>query len=550
MKARFDSKAYFNPGDKVLVVLPVVGSALSARFSGPYVVERRVSDTNYLILTPERRRKTRLCHVNMLKPFHVRQGVSQPVLTTSVQSTEVVNEEDLEEPCVAQQSGRLSNSEILSNVNSYLSYLSDDQRTDVRDLLQAYSPLFGDVPSRTTVLEHDLDVGSVSPIKQHPYRCSPEKREIMKKEVGYLLENGLARPSCSPWSSPCLLVPKSDGTPRFCTDFRKVNAVTVTDSFPLPRIEDCIDDIGPAAYITKLDLLKGYWQVPLTSRASDISAFVTPDHFLQYTVMAFGMKNAPATFQRLMHLVLCNVANCNVYLDDVVVFSNSWSDHVCTLQEVFERLSSARLTLNLAKCEFGKAVVTYLGKVVGHGQVRPMTAKVEAILAYPTPATRRDLRRFLGLVGYYRCFCRNFSTLVAPLTALCSPSVPYRWTDDCEAAFKAAKSLLCSAPVLSAPNYSRPFSLEVDASAVGAGAVLLQDDDDGVPHPTCYFSAKFKKHQVHYSTIEKETLAMLLALQHFEVYVSSTSVPVLVYTDHNPLVFLARMFNHNQRLMR
>lgn len=440
--------------------------------------------------------------------------------------------------------------QFMSNLDTNLSYLTLDQQGDVLALLQSYPTLFGDTPSRTNVLEHDIDVGSATPIKQHAYRCPQEKREAMRKEVKYLLENGLAKPSHSPWSSPCLLAPKSDGTPRFCTDFRKVNAVTVPDSFPLPRMDDCIDDIGPAVHITKLDLLKGYWQVPLTPRASEISAFVTPDHFMQYTVMAFGMRNAPATFQRLMHLVLSDVANCNVYLDDIVVFTYSWTDHMQTLREVFKRLSKANLTLNLAKCEFGKATVTYLGKVVGHGQVRPVNAKVEAVLSYPTPTTRRELRRFLGLAGYYRCFCKNFSMLVAPLTALCSPSVPFVWTDECVSAFDAAKSLLCSAPVLSAPDYTKPFSLEVDASATGAGAVLLQEGEDCVSHPVSYFSAKFKKHQLNYSTIEKETLAMLLALQHFDVYVCSTSVPVSVYTDHNPLVFLAQMYNHNQRLMR
>lgn len=557
MKERFDKKAvarHFNPGDKVLLLLPTLGSALSARFSGPYVVDKKVSDTDYLILTPERRRKTRLCHINMLKPFHERSDCSpQSVLTVSpvlAVCSESPMEEDLVEPCAAHECGRLSNSEFMIDLDSQLAYLPAEQRSDIVALLWSYPSLFADTPSRTNVLEHDIDVGSAAPIKQHAYRCPIDKREALKKEVEYLLENDLAKPSRSPWSSPCLLAPKSDGTPRFCTDFRKVNAVTVPDSFPLPRMEDCIDCIGPAVHITKLDLLKGYWQVALTSRASDVSAFVTPDHFLQYTVMAFGMRNAPATFQRLMHLVLGGVPNCNVYLDDIVIFSDSWSDHVATLSEVFQRLSQANLTVNLAKCEFGKATVTYLGKVVGHGTVRPMNAKVEAVLSYPTPSTRRELRRFLGLAGYYRCFCKNFSVLVAPLTALCSPSVPFVWSEECERAFTAAKSLLCSAPVLSAPNYSKSFSLEVDASATGAGAVLLQDDDTGVPHPVSYFSTKFKKHQLNYSTIEKETLAMLLALQHFYVYVSSTHSPVCVYTDHNPLVFLSKMYNHNQRLMR
>ena len=314
-------------------------------------------------------------------------------------------------------------------------------------------------------------------------------------------------------------------------------------------MDDCIDSIGPAVFISKLDLLKGYWQVPLTERASDISAFVTPDNFLQYIVMAFGMRNAPATFQRLMQLVLGDVPHCNVYLDDVVVYSDMWADHVASLRVVFQRLAAASLTLNLAKCEFGKATVTYLGKQVGHGQVRPVNAKVTAVLEYPCPATRRELRRFLGMVGYY-CFCRNFSVVVAPLTSLCSPAVPFVWTTACQRAFDSAKSLLCSAPVLAAPDFARPFQLEVDASAVGAGAVLLQEGESVVQHPVCYFSIKFKNHQLNYSTIEKETLAMLLALQHFEVYVGCSSTPVLVYTDHNPLVFLAHMRNSNQRLMR
>ncbi len=251
-----------------------------------------------------------------------------------------------------------------------------------------------------------------------------------------------------------------------------------------------------------------------------------------------------------MNIVLGDVPQCNVYLDDVVVYSNDWESHLASLKIVFERLANAALTLNLAKCDFARATVTYLGKQVGQGQVRPVEAKVAAVLAYPVPTTRRELRRFLGMTGYYRCFCKNFSVVVAPLTKLCSPTVPFVWTSECDYAFAAAKSLLCSAPVLAAPNFTLPFQLEVDASGTGAGAVLLQAGEDGVTHPVSYFSTKFKRHQLNYSTIEKETLAMLLALQHFEVYVCSSPSPVTVYTDHNPLVFLNQMYNHNQRLMR
>ncbi len=247
-------------------------------------------------------------------------------------------------------------------------------------MLGNFPNLFNDVPPGTSVIAHDISVGSASPVKQHAYRCPLSKREAMKREVAYLLQNGFAVPSISPWSSPCILVPKADGSSRFCTDFRKINSVTVPDAFPLLRIDDCIDSLGAAKYITKLDLLKGYWQVPLTERASEISAFVTPDSFLQYTRMAFGLRNAPATFQRLMSLVLGDVLNCNVYLDDVVIYSSSWVEHLSILYDVFHRLSAASLTLNLRKCEFAKASVTYLGKQVGNGQIRPLDGKIAAVL--------------------------------------------------------------------------------------------------------------------------------------------------------------------------
>jgi hypothetical protein len=403
----------------VLVLLPVQGSALTAKFSGPYVVERKLSETDYIIRTPDRRRKTRLCHVNMLKFFHSRDGdLVEPVQTPTVAVVGAViitstslsdgSDVDLATPCEDHLCGRLANSEFMATLDQQLSYLPTSQRQDVIDLLHTHPNILGNVPSRTTVLEHDINVGDARPIKQHAYRSPITKREAMRKEVSYLVEHGLATASYSPWSSPCLLTVKSDGTFRFCTDFRKVNAVTVTDSFPLPRMDDLIDRVGPAKCITKLDLLKGYWQVPLTQRASEISAFVTPDAFMQYTVMPFGVKNAPATFQRLMQLVLGNLPNCSVYLDDVVVYTEDWGSHMSSLGMVCQRLADASLTLNLAKCEFGKATVTYLGKQVGQGQVRPLNAKVTAILSLPTPTTRRELRRFLGMVGYYRCFCQNF----------------------------------------------------------------------------------------------------------------------------------------------
>ncbi len=290
--------------------------------------------------------------------------------------------------------------------------------------------------------------------------------------------------------------------------------------------------------------------MPLTDRASEISAFATPDVFLQYKVLAFGLKNAPATFQRLMSKVLSNVKNCEAYLDDVVCYSDTWDSHLKTLEEVFSRFQEANLTLNLTKCDFCHAKVTYLGKEVGHGTVRPVESKVRAIIDFPSPKSKRELRRFLGMAGYYRNFCKNFSDVVKPLTDSLRKDVSFVWSSNCQIAFDSLKTLLCSSPVLAAPDFTKPFKLEVDASGTGAGAVLLQEDDHGIDHPVCFYSKKFNRHQLNYSTIEKEALALLLALQQFEVYIGSSSQPVEVFTDHNPLVFLHRMCNKNQRLMR
>lgn len=230
MKGRFNKKAVerkFNAGDQVLVLLPVTGSALSTRFSGPYDVERKLPETDFVIRTPERTRKTRLCHINMLKSFHSRgEALAKPVQTTmvaaAVGATSLAgdwSETDLATPCEDHMCGRLANSKFMATVAQQLSYLPTPQWQGIINLLHTHPTILGDVPSRTTVLAHDIEVGDARPIKQHAYRSPIAKREAMKREVSYLVEHSLAKPSYSPWSSPCLLTPKSDGTPRFCTDF-------------------------------------------------------------------------------------------------------------------------------------------------------------------------------------------------------------------------------------------------------------------------------------------------------------------------------------------
>ena len=289
---------------------------------------------------------------------------------------------------------------------------------------------------------------------------SPGKRRILKEEVQFLLQHGLAEPSNSEWASPCVLVPKPDGSFRLCTDYRKVNQLTRADSFPLTRIDDIIDSVGNAAYVTKLDLLKGYYQIPLSEEAKKISAFVTPDGLYQYTVLPFGMRNAPAVFQRLMSVITTGLEGVSVYLDDLVVYSSSWPQHLAALKALFQRLSDAKLTVNLAKSEFGHARITFLGHEVGGGIVASVAAKVDAICKVPIPSNQKAVQRFLGMAGYYRRFCPNFSVVAAPLTDLVSPHKKFEWSPACQTAFDNICSLLITTPVLrrfssSIPSTSR-----------------------------------------------------------------------------------------------
>ena len=361
---------------------------------------------------------------------------------------------------------------------------------EIRCLLHEFPEVMSDTPGLTDVIEHDVELIDERPIKQHPYCLNPVKAEIVKKEIDYMLDNNLVVKSKSSWSSLVVLVDKEDNQHRLCVDYRKVNSVTKPDNYPLPRVIDCLDAVGAATCITKLDMLKGYWQVPLTPRAREISAFVTPHGSYECLVMPFGMRNAASTFQRLMHLILHDIENCMVYLDDIVVFSASWENHLATLRKVLSAISKAHLVINLKKCEFAKAKVTYLGHNIGHGMVTPKDSYVQAINNNETPTNKR----FLGMVGYFRRFVPNFVDVAAPLNCLLKKGVTFKWSNECETAFSDLKSTLTNFPVLRTPDFEAPFMLAVDASDHGVGAVLFQRGDGSFSHPVAYFSKTLDKY--------------------------------------------------------
>ncbi|CAJ0964630.1 unnamed protein product [Ranitomeya imitator] len=315
----------FNPGDRVLVLVPTVESKFLAKWQGPYEVVEKLGEVNYKIHQPGRRKPFQVYHVNLIKPWQDR----EPTVTPSL----------------------LSNPEGEVGAVTIAETLSKTQKQQCRELLQKNRDLFSELPGYTKVIEHEVLTEPHVRVNVKPYRIPEARREVISKEVERMLRLGVIEESKSGWSSPIVLVPKPDGEWRFCNDYRKLNEVSKFDAYPMPRVDELIERLGPARYITTLDLTKGYWQIPMAQEAKEKTAFSTPDGCFQYVRMPFGLQGAPATFQRAMDRVLApHKAYAAAYLDDIVIFSPDWESHLEKVQAVFDAIREAGFTINPKKC--------------------------------------------------------------------------------------------------------------------------------------------------------------------------------------------------------
>ena len=403
-----------------------------------------------------------------------------------------------------------------------------------------------DVPGRTKKMTHHIRTTDNMPIRQKPYRIPQAYKEKVNQELEEMERNGIIEKSESEWAFPLVIVTKKDGGVRLCVDYRQLNQITKFDAYPMPRIEELLDKIGNAGYITTLDLAKGYWQVPMDPEDREKTAFTSPRGLYQFITMLSG---APATFQRIMDDVLRGTDTfAGVYLDDIVIHSTSWGDHLRHLTEIFGRLKEAGLTIKREKCNFATRDCMYLGYRIGQGGVRPEQSKIQAVDKVSRPETKNDVRAFLGMTGYYRRFVQNYAMIAEPLTELTRKNMPTKieWTGRAELAFQRLKKMLVSAPLLKNPDFTRTFILQTDASGVGVGAVLSQGEEED--YPVAYFSRKLLPRERAYSTVEKECLAIVLAVKHFRVYLLGRSF--IVQTDHRALQWLHHFKEKNARLTR
>ena len=369
-------------------------------------------------------------------------------------------------------------------------HLNEKDRIKLAQLLSEFSDVFDDKLDTCNVTSHKINTGRSTPIKQRPRRLPYAYRYEADQQIQEMLANGIITPSVSPWSSPIVLVRKKNGDLRFCVDYRKLNQITVNDSHPLPLISDLLDSVKDAKYFSLLDLRSGYWQIPVAQEDRAKTAFVTQNGLYEFTRMPFGLKTAPATFQRAMEVILAGLTFeiCLCYLDDVIVFGKTLTEHNDRLKTVLTQFRDNNLRVKLAKCVFASPQVTYLGHCISQQGVSPDPTKLTAVAEIPLPSNIKEVRTFLGLTGYYRRFIANYATVAQPLTKLTSKEYcnNFVWTDECTAAFDKLKQLLCSAPILCYPDFDREFMLQTDASDVGQGAVLSQIDKSGNEHVVAY----------------------------------------------------------------
>ena len=442
-----------------------------------------------------------------------------------------------------------SDEELRAKVDKGNDHLTKPQRTRLLALLRRFKFMFRKKPGRTDKVQHVIDTGDTRPIRGGRYRQSEKERATIREIVKDMQEMGVVRPSKSPWGASVVLVPKKDGTTRFCVDYRRLNEVTLKDVYPLPRIDATLDQLGGCKFFTAMDLTSGYWQVDMKDEDAAKTAFITPDGLYEFTAMPFGLCNAPATFQRLMDQVLGNLRYeyALVYLDDVMVHSKTFDEHLVHLEAVLTCLKKANLACKLKKCSFAQESTVYLGHVVSGKGIEPEPSKLEAVKLFAPPRSVKEIRMFIGFVGYYRRFIDKFSAIAKPLNELLRKTVDWHWGVEQQDAFETLRDALITAPILQMPDFTKNFTIRTDASYNGLGACLLQGEGDE-RMPIAYASRSLKPAETRYTATEIECLGMKWAVNQFRPYVHGRRFTL--ETDHVALKWLRTVQHNNARLIR
>ena len=547
-KHYYDKKARprtLEVGDQVLILLPTASNKLLMQWKGPFTIEKIVSTNDYGVNVNG---KVKTFHINMLKKYLQREDTATACAGIDITDVATIQEdpeyekEDLLEMTPVKGKESIEDIEIGDKIE-------EEQKHQIIELIREYEDIFTDIPGTSTLGEHKVELTTSEPIRSKPYPVPHSVRESLKKDIQSMLDMSIIRKSSSPYASPVVIVQKPDGSNRICIDYRKLNRVTVFDPEPMVTADDLFAKIGRSRYFTKLDFTKGYWQIKVRSEDIPKTAFVTPDGQFEFLKMPFGMVNAGATYVRSMRSLLKGLNNVESYIDDVLVHTATWHEHLLTLRELFQKIRNANLTVRPTKCTLATDKVDFIGHNIEGGTLGLQDANIHKIRDAPRPTTKKEVRSFLGLTGFYRAYIPNYATVAAPLTDLTrkGQSNTVKWQEPQEKAYMVLKSMLVSKPVLRLPDLSRRFILRTDASDVGLGAMLMQEHEDGL-FPVSFASRKLLDREKRYSTMEKECLAIVWAVKKFILYLYG--VEFTLQTDHQPLTYLNKTKFVNDRIMR
>jgi transposase InsO family protein len=441
-----------------------------------------------------------------------------------------------------------------------LDHLTEELKRETLDLLREYIDIFmlpGTKLGCTSKVKHSIDVKGHPPIAVYPFRVPHGQKKIMKEMIDKLLADDIIEHSSSPWSAPVILISKAGNATgvegvRLVVDFRKLNAVTKRDYYPIPNLQEVLDKLGQNSLFSTLDFASGYHQIALASEEDrEKTGFATMGEHYMYKRLPFGLHNAVSTWMRLANNLLTGLTdNVSVYLDDVICFSSGHhSKHYTVLRNVFDRIREANLKLKPSKCHFLVTETKYLGYVINQNGVKPDAKLLETIRNFPAPKNVKEIKTFIGLIIFYSKFIANCSNLTAPINRLTRKDTPFVWSDECQTNFEILRSALTSDSLLCYPNFDKPFILATDASNMALGAVLSQEIN-GEVRPISYASRALNKHEVNYSTTELECLALVWATKFYRCYLYNSKHPWIAITDHASLQWLKNLKDPTSKLSR
>ncbi|GFX46284.1 retrovirus-related Pol polyprotein from transposon 297 [Trichonephila clavipes] len=432
------------------------------------------------------------------------------------------------------------------------SKLDDEQQRQLKALFNNFKGLFSDQPGLTHVVYHEIDTGDKGPVVSRPYKYDRVKQGIIDYHIDKMLRDGTICPINSPYASPVVLTRKNNDLPpdspeayRFAIDYRKLNAITKYPRYPLPVIDDLLTNIPHTNVMSTLDLRSGYFQLAISPKDIEKTAFITRNGTFAFLRMPFGLSGAAPNFQRAIDIILQPVIGrfVSVYMDDVIITSPSFKDHLDHLTQVFTLLRDAGLTLNKEKCHFARDKLKYLGLIISKEGIETDNKKIQAITEMKPPKNNREVSKFLGMTGWYQKFIPRYADICEPLYQLKKKGAKFNWSGEAQDSFDQIKRTLTEAPILQLPNFSEQFNLFTDASGVGIGAVLQQNQK-----PIAFASRTLNKAERNYTVTERECLAVIWALNKFKTYFGP--LPVKVITDHAALTKLTNGKNLSSRMIR